>query len=256
MKYTRLIVCAVAACALLGTAVPSQAVDVTVDAAIANGFMNVFNLPVGTYPTDLGDFQFASGWGFGDLVASFADPVLTLAPNNIGDPNEYWYQNTSGTAPDPVFPGGPGQMGNKIMNANAYAEVLDGSLAGQTLTFSGIVISDTLSLANNPGNTDLNGNGWTIQAFIKDFAPGFGTPEVQYVDLPASGNFSVSLPLINDPARPVQYGFEVTGPNVWAGDEITFGYGNAVITAIPEPGTMVLLALGAAGLAVRRRRSA
>ena len=44
-----------------------------------------------------------------------------------------------------------------------------------------------------------------------------------FVDLPASGSFSISLNTINDPARHVQYGFQMTGPCVWITDAPQYG---------------------------------
>ena len=72
----------------LGTA--EAQVNVTVDPAkIVNGYMNVYNLPA---PDGDGVFQFGGPWGFADLTAVYSMDDLTLGPNTIGDPNEYWYQ--------------------------------------------------------------------------------------------------------------------------------------------------------------------
>ncbi|MCU0772658.1 MAG: PEP-CTERM sorting domain-containing protein [Verrucomicrobia bacterium] len=242
MKLKNLLLSALTACALLGAALESRAdVSYTVDpGATWIGYMNVFALPsVGNYPPSLGGYEFGSGWGTGDLVAYFTGPVLTLAPNTINDPNEYWYTPS----------GGPGSVGNKIMDASMYVEV--GSLPGQTVTFTGTVLSDTLTLANNPGNVDANGNGWTSVAFIKDFAPDYSSFVTTTVPL-APGNFSISLATINDPARHVQYGFETIGPDVWITDVGPFG--NITIT-VPEPSTLALAGLSAAALLIFRRRS-
>jgi hypothetical protein len=170
---------------------------------------------------------------------------LSLKANTIGDPNEYWYQNTSGTATAPNF-GGPGQAGNKIMDAAFYQEVT-GPYAGITLTFTGTVLSNSLA----QGPVDATGHGWTTVAFIKDFAPDYSSFVSAVVTLPA-GVFSVSLDTINDPARHVQFGFQTIGPNVWAGDPLSNP--EVLITAIPEPAGAALAALGAALLGVRRRR--
>ena len=80
-----------------------------------NGYVNVSELP-----ENGGAYVFGSGWGVPDLVSTFDDGAgtLTLSPNTIGDPNEFWYQNTTGTAADPTNPGGPGQRGNKVIEAN------------------------------------------------------------------------------------------------------------------------------------------
>lgn len=172
--------------------------EVTVDPAAINlGYMNVFNLPP---PAGDGAYQFGSPWGLLDLVAFYNGNVLTLAPNTIGDPNPYWYTPS----------GGPGCQGNKIMEANAYAEVT-GPLAGQTLTFSGMVLSNTLT------------NAHTVVAFIKDFAADWSSFNLTTVPLTAPGPFSVSLATVPDPARHVQWGFQMVGVDVWITDVAPYG---------------------------------
>src|SRR5204863_7842719 len=111
------------------------------------------------------------------------------------EPNDYCY----------IGGGGPGAIGSKIMDANMYVEI--GSLPGQTLTFNGTVLANTLV-----GSTDPLGNGWTSVAFIKDFAPDYSSFNQQTVAL-TPGAFSISLATVNDPARHVQYGFETIGPD-------------------------------------------
>jgi hypothetical protein len=180
---------------------------VTVDpTAIKLGYMNVFNLP-----GDGGAFQFASGWALGDLTATYAGSNLTLGPNTIGDPNPYWY----------IGGGAPGSPGNKIMEANCYAEPA-GSLPGQNVTFTGTVLSNTLTAAH------------PTTAFIKDFAADFSSFNVVSVPLPASGTFSITLATVADPARHVQYGFQMTGVNVWVTDTAPFGH-VTVGPAVPTP---------------------
>ena len=183
------------ACVSLAGSV-SAATVVTVDPAkITNGYMNVF-----FRPADGGAFIFGSPWGFGDLVGSYSGSNLTLSPNTIGDPDPFWY----------IGGGGPGAAGNKIMEANAYAEE-NGPLAGVTLVFGGQVFSNTFTTAH------------TVLAFIKDFAPDFSSNVSTYIPLPTSGYFSITQPIVNDVARHVQYGFQVTGPNVWVTDTAPFG---------------------------------
>lgn len=169
--------------------------DVTVTVNPADpylGFMNVFDLGL--------NYQFSSGWGTADLCASFTGSNLRLSPNTIGDPDPYWY----------IGGGGPGAPGNKIMEANMYVEPA-GSLPGQTVTFVGTVVSNTLTSAH------------VAKVFIRDFAPDFSSVVEQAVVLPTSGDFSVSLATINDPARHVQYGFQMKGVNVWVTDTAPFG---------------------------------
>jgi len=219
-------------CTLLCAVSQVGAATVTVDPSASwVGFMNVSDKP-----QDGGTYQFGSSWGTPDLTATFSGPVLTLGPNSIGDPNSYWYTPS----------GGPGSVGNKTMDANMYVETT-GVYTGQTLTFTGNVLSNTLV-----GSVNQIGNGWTSVAFIKDFAPDYSSSVSTTVAL-TPGVFSISLPTINNAARHIQYGFETIGPDVWATD--VGPYGNIQITAVPEPATLFLV--GIAGFAVcacRRRR--
>lgn len=207
---------------IAGAAASSQAATVYVGQSGAgwNGYMNVFDLG--------GNYQFGSGWGIPDLNASFNDGAnkLTLSPNTIGDPNPYWYT--------PV--GGPGAAGNKIMEANLYRQVDDGSLSGQTVTFQGTVLSNSFTSAH------------VAKIFIRDFAPDYSSFNESVIAL-TPGAFSVSLFTIPQAGRHVQYGFQVKGVNVWTTDTAPFGF--AEIATIPGPAT---LALGALGLFAGRRR--
>ena len=182
-----------------GTALGQTAVTVDPN-TMTNGFMNVFNLG--------GGFEFASPWGVADLTAVWNGPEVTLSPNTIGDPNEYWYQCLPGN-PGPDC-GEPGAPGNKIMEGNLYAENI-GGLSGQTVVFSGNVIA-----------TSLTGDH-VVTAFIRDFAPDVSSVVEETLVLTADGPFSLSLDTINDPARPVQYGLQIKGVNVWITDTEPFG---------------------------------
>lgn len=216
---------------------------VTVDPAmITNGYMNVFELP-----SNGGGFVFGAPWGLADLTAVFSGNDLTLGPNTIGDPNEFWYQCVSPTVPPNC--GEPGAPGNKIMEANAYFEDT-GNLNGQTIIFKGVVLSNTLTAAH------------TVVAFVKDYASDYGSFNQSTVALPASGPFKVSLATINDPGRHVQFGFQMTGVNVWVTD--VGPYGSVTVgPAEPLPGvagvgliimSIVMLGGGALALQLRRRR--
>ena len=213
-------------------AVPAaNAALVTVD-PVQNwiGYMNVFEIP-----QNGGGYLWGSGWGTADLCANWSGPVLTLSPNTIGDPNPYWYTPS----------GGPGAVGNKTMDANMYVETPSGLYTGQTLTFTGTVLTDTLLASHNQ-----IGNGWTSVAFIKDFAPDYSS-FVQVTAPMVNGVFSISLATLPDPARHIQYGFETVGSDVWVSDVGLYG----VIRVMPEPASLALLAAGAL-LLVSRRRSA
>lgn len=226
---------------LLGGAANTKAAVVGVDAgATWLGFMNVFFLPaVPGYGVTSGAYAFGSGWGPADLTATFSGSVLTLGPNHIGDPDPYWYTPS----------GGPGSVGNKIMDANMYVEAATGMLAGENVTFTGIVQANTLAL----GPVDANGNGWTSVAFIKDFAPDYSSFNSMTVAL-TPGVFSVTLATDPGAGRHVQYGFETKGPDVWVTD--VGPYGSIQITAVPEPSTAALIIGGIACLVVWRRSKA
>ncbi|QDS99905.1 PEP-CTERM sorting domain-containing protein [Adhaeretor mobilis] len=239
MKRFRILTCALVAM-LAFSAAQAQAVTVTVGSETDPwlGYMLVTNLPA---PDGDGAYQFEGGWGVPDLVATFDDPnaTLTLSPNTIGDPNEYWYQNTTGMAADPANPGGPGQKGNKQMTASLYIEDT-GTLNGEVVTFTGNVLSHTFTSAH------------VTDVFIRDFAPDYSSSVDLFVPLTTAGPFSISLPTINDPARHVQYGFRTVGENVWVTDTAPFG--SIVLGTVPEPTSLALFGLGMVGLAVTRRR--
>jgi hypothetical protein len=213
-----------AALLLAGATFNTSAVTYTVDPGASwLGFMNVFELPANG-----GGYAFGSPWGTADLRASFSGSTLTLAPNTINDPAPYWY----------IGGGGPGAPGNKIMDASFYQE-FTGPLAGQTVTFTGNVLANSLTSAHSS------------VAFIKEFSAGYALLNSTTVPL-VNGVFSISLATINDPANHVQFGFETIGVNVWATDVGPFG--QVDITAVPEPSCAALLIAGISGLAFAARR--
>lgn len=225
---------AAASCLMAVAAVCSAngATEVTIDSTSGtNGYMNVFNLP-----SQGGAYQFGSAWGVSDLSATYTNPTtVTFAPNSINDPNSYWYTPS----------GGPGATGNKIMEANLYAQNT-GGLAGQTINFRGDVTSFTLQTGTNP-DTD-----YTFKAFIRDFAPDFSSVVEQTATISSTGSFLVSLTAINDPARHVQWGLQMKGPDVWITD--VAGKGSVTVTAVPEPASLALLGVGGAAAVATGRR--
>jgi hypothetical protein len=180
--------------------------------------MNVYDLSY--------NYLWGSPWALGDLTAVYSGSNLVLGPNSIGDANEYWY----------IGGGAPGNPGNKIMEANLYRQVDDGSLSGQTVTFQGTVLSNSFTSAH------------TAIIFIRDFAPDFSSFTETTIALTA-GAFSFSHNTAAGAGRHVQWGFQVKGVNVWTTDTAPFGF--AEIATIPGPAT---LALGALGLFAGRRR--
>ncbi len=222
----RITTCIAAAVFTVMAGVATAAVSVTIDGAAINlGYMNVFDLPSAG-----GAFLWGSSWGAADLCAVYSGggTVVTFSPNTIGDPDPYWYTPS----------GQPGCTGNKIMEANLYAESATSLYTGVTVLFAGVVDSFTLS------------NSHALVAFVKDFAPDYSSFVEQSVSITATGNFSVSLATINDPTRHVQWGLQMKGADVWVTDVAPFG--SAVIKAVPEPA--LLSGLGVLGLLAARRR--
>jgi hypothetical protein len=212
-------------CVVLCTAGRAGAATVTVDpGATWLGFMNVFELP-----SNGGAFVFGSGWGTADLTATFSGPVLTLGPNSVNDPDPFWYQGG----------GGPGAPGNKNMEANMYVEPPAGTLSGQSVTFEGSVLSNTLI------------SPYTSVAFIKDFAPDYSSNVTTTVPL-TPGPFTITVNTLPGAGRHVQYGFQTIGPNVWVTDRDPIG--TVQVTAIPEPAVLSLAGLAALCLSAWRRR--
>ena len=122
--------CCLTAVLLLGAGSRMSAAAVTVgvdSGATWLGFMNVFNLPA-----DGGAFAFNGSWGTADLNASFAGPLLTLTPNTSIDRD---------VPADPFWWKGDGSA-NKNMFASMYVQ--DNTLAGQTVTFTGRVLANSL----------------------------------------------------------------------------------------------------------------
>ncbi len=232
MKTT--VIALVAGAMLAGSAQADVNVGVGNSASPWLGFMNVFNTP-----EDGGAFQFPSGWGVADLRATFddANSSVTMLPNTIGDPNEYWYDEAPGGDPGNPNNGGPGAPGNKIMEANLYQEVND-TFAGQLVTFSGFVTAFSLTDAHE------------ARVFIRDFAPDYSSLNETIVEVSSTGAFSISLLTDAGAGRHVQWGFQLKGVNVWFTDADPFG--SITYSSVPAPTAAGVLALG--GLFAARRR--
>jgi len=211
------------ACTLLGFAATAKA-DTALNlnpAAPWLGFMNVFEIPANG-----GGYVFGSGWGTADLCATFSGSTLTLAVNHVGDTNAFWYTPS----------GQPGATGNKVCDANMYVEVNDGSLSGQTVTFSAKVINNDL----------LTNANYTSSIFIKDFAPDYSSSVSASIPLTSLGPVTVSLATTADPTRHVQYGFETAGPCVWVTD--IGNYGTVMVTPIGPAAVSLVATLNGGGI--------
>ena len=182
-------------------------------------YMNVFETPQNSGGYDFGVY----GWGTADLVAVFSgvgpSSQLTLEPAKLGDTNAYWYNYA-----DPSYPiGTNGAVGNHDMEATKYVQVADGTINGNVVAFTGICLTNTLDINQNPSHTNLIGNGWTVFAFVKDLASDYSSFNSVTVPLTNGMPFQVSQQTIADTSRHIQYGFITRGPNVWPTDYTNYG---------------------------------
>jgi len=208
----------------------AQAGLVTIDGSETwSGYMNVFQLTSGG---GKGGYVFGSGWGLGDVKSTVAGNSLTLEPNF-----NCYVNNVNGADADKAFWTDGAGGGNKWMEGNTFVEKGPGVLSG-TFTFTGNV--DSYSLAS----------GYSLIAFIKGLNPnnGYSADIFQQVAIGSgTSSFSVSADLTGASGLIMQYGFTVSGKNA---NPAQSGLGSAVISAaaIPEPSSVSLLMLGAAGL--------
>jgi len=233
MKKTQLFpikAIAAVACATLGVAVSVEAQTVSYSAStLTLGYMSWSPTAHTTsaYPGDGGSG--ASGWGLSALPATFTGDTLTLSPNvnTYAAGNTYWV-NPDGT--------GANQMDGAI-----YDETT-GIYVGTSLTFTFNVLANTLA------------SGYSADAFIKDFGPGYAYNGEQTVNL-TPGVDSVTYALTgNNPGEIVQFGFELIGPD--ANPATVASLGSVEIAPVPEPTTMALGGLGLLGMLggyIRRR---
>jgi hypothetical protein len=213
------------------------------------GYMNVFNNSAGAQ----GSYVFGTGWGVSDLKTTISNSNAgTIAGDQLVlEPNYNAYVDAlPGTDADRAFwtnstDGGvtAGPAGNKWMDANTFEETA--SIAVPSYTLSGTVTANTL-------NTGL----YTAKAFIKVLDPsaGFATVLNDSVTLPASGPFIVTSNLSLYQGKLLQVGFSMNGLNANPVDSVSNGSVSVAITAVPEPSTFALLAIGSCGAVALRRR--
>jgi Secretion system C-terminal sorting domain len=160
------------------------------------------------------DYLWYNDWGIDDIktVRNTTDNTVELYPNyNVYNVDDAYWAN--------------GEMGNKIMQGMSY--ILDDALVGQQFTFSGTVVSNTLS------------EGYTAYAFVKAFDANWALLNETPFPLDEPGNFTINFNGTQYAgAAHIQYGFSVKGLN--ANPAYMEENGKMVITAgDPEtnPGT-------------------
>jgi len=154
------------------------------------GYVNVFNLPANG-----GGYQFGSAWGLPDLRASFVPDKATATRVVIR-------VNTNTYNPGDAFWNLPDGTPQKNIEANFYVDV--GTLyGGQDVTFIGTVESNTIPA------------GWTCEAIIKEFAPGYSLLGDNRIPVVGGTPFSVNRQI--GAGNIVQYGFVIFGPNAAPG---------------------------------------
>lgn len=222
----------IAVCAVLGAAINLNAQTVTFDpSTYSDAYTYVSWSPtantLANWPGDGG--YGAGGWSIAALPAVISGNQLTLSPNvNTYAPGNTYWTNPDGTGANQMF-------------AAIYTETI-GLYVNTSLTFTFNVLANTLAA------------GYTADAFIKDFGPGYSYNGEQTVNL-TPGVDSVTYTLTgNNPGEIVQYGFELIGPN--ANPATVAALGNVEIVPVPEPTTLALAGLGGfAALSLIRRRN-
>lgn len=180
-------------------------IQVTIDESeMVNGSANCFDL------SDV--YQWSSPWGIPDLRVDYAESgtALTMGPCFVNDTNAYWF-----------IDGVP----QKKMETFNHKEITDGSWAGDTVEFSVVVTSNTLTAAHE------------CFAYIRDFDSGYGAFIESAKQLTTNGTYTVTLPLSSDVSHPIQYGVRMYGVNVWETNLAAYGliYIEAVAGDIPPP---------------------
>jgi hypothetical protein len=167
------------------------------------GYMNVFDMS--------NNYQWGSFWGVPALktIVNTGANSVTFQPNF----NTYADAIASGNPVDIAYWTNGAGGGNKIMDALSFIE--PSGLAGQTITFTGYVTSNTLNAA------------YTRVAFIKFLDPNIGYAQTFYTDAPIGAmgtSFSISAAVPVSPANlVVQYGVSIRGVNANPANEAALG---------------------------------
>jgi hypothetical protein len=189
---------------LLGAGLVAQS-QITVKVDSTRNWLG-FNNVVGT--NGFASYFFGAPWGLADLRAEFIPtnspsgwPLNThgvLRPNiNTYDPADPFWNHPDGTA-------------NKLIEANWYVDVFT-AFAGQTVTFEGTVVSNSIPLAGLGGLPTVAPASWHVVAFIKEFTTSYGFIGITITTNLSPGSFSVTRAI--GPGNVCQYGFYTFGPN-------------------------------------------
>lgn len=203
---------------VLGACVNLHAQTVTFSSSsLTDGYMSWSPTAntIANFPGDGGSGS--SGWGLSDLPATFSGNTLTLSPNvNTYAPGNTYWVNPDGS--------GANQMDGAIYNETT------GTYVGASVTFTFDVLANTLV------------SGYSADAFVKDFGPGYAYNGEQTVNL-TPGVDSVTYAMTgSNPGEIVQFGFELIGPD--ANPATVASLGSVEIAPVPEPSTLALGGLG------------
>ena len=182
--------------------VDPEGVNVTVDAtSTLVGYANWFELDGTTYVD-------GSAWAVEDLqtIVDTENNTLMLYPNF----------SAYGDGSDPYW--ADGENGAKVFEGNTYVE--DNTLIGETVTFTGNAVSNTLA------------DGYDAIAFIKILSADYQLLQYLTTPLVNGENFSLTSQTGTVAGAAIfQYGYSVTGVNANPSQETALG--NAVVTSAP-----------------------
>ncbi len=241
MKSIALAICTVAVC-FATSANADTIVTPSTSSSDYIGFVNVFDLG--------GGFTFGNGWGIdhpvtgnGNDIGAFNTPnagEITLRNSSIDAGDDFWFQDNG----DGTF-GGPGGVGNRIIEHNLFQE-FDAAgaagIAGMNLIFDFEVDDFALDPAVQ------------FEAFVTEFNPDFSFNQTTTLPISSTGTFNVTH-AVDGLGGVLQYGFRTTSQVVWITDADNNGSVTvSAATAIPEPSSLALLGLAGIGMVTRRRR--
>ncbi len=206
-----------------GTPEVPQGTEVTISATSpVVAYANWFTADGATY---IG----GSSWGLAELKTVLnEDGTLDLHPNF----------NTYGDGTDPYWANG--EIGAKVFEGNTYID--DATLLGQTVTFKGHCVSNTLA------------TGYAGKAFIKVLDANYGIVKFATADLVSDADFNLTVtPADYTNGAHFQYGYSVTGLNGNPAQEAALGFAKVnngvaavatatknTVTAFPNPAGNVL----------------